>query len=82
MSVMEIKSFETLNNHQITKAKSRTTKHLVRELLFADDSALVAHTASDIQLLVDRFSMAASQFSLRINHIYTKIKTYFMALLP
>ena len=49
------------------KAKSRTTKHLVRELLFADDSALVAHTASDMQLLVDRFSMAASQFSLKIN---------------
>ena len=49
------------------EAKSRTTKHLVRELLFADDSALVAHTASDMQLLVDRFSMAASQFSLKIN---------------
>ena len=34
------------------KARSCTTKHLVREMLFADDSALVAHTASDMQLLV------------------------------
>jgi hypothetical protein len=49
------------------KAKSRTTKHLVREMLFADDSALVAHTASDMQLLVDRFAKAATQFSLKIN---------------
>ena len=49
------------------KAKSCTTKHLVREMLFADDSALVAHTASDMQMLVDRFSMAANQFSLKIN---------------
>ena len=49
------------------KAKSRTTKHLVRELLFADDSALVAHTASDMQLLLDRFARAASLFSLKIN---------------
>ena len=36
-------------------------------LLFADDSAPVAHTASDMQLLVDRFSMATSQFTLKIN---------------
>lgn len=49
------------------KAKTLTAKHLVREMLFADDSALVAHTASDIQLLVDRFSKAAAQFSMKIN---------------
>ena len=34
------------------KAKSRTTKHLVREMLFADDSALVAHTASTYSCLL------------------------------
>ena len=49
------------------RAKSRTTKYLVREMLFADDSALVAHTANDMQLLVDQFSKAATQFSLKIN---------------
>ena len=49
------------------KSKTRTTKYLVREMLFADDSALVAHSASEMQLLVDRFARAAAQFSLKIN---------------
>lgn len=49
------------------KAKTRTTKHLVREMLYADDSALVAHSASDIQTLVNRFAQTAAKFSLKIN---------------
>jgi len=49
------------------KAKSLTTKHLVREMLFADDSALVTHGAAEMQLLVDRFAQAAKKFSLKIN---------------
>ena len=36
-------------------------------MLFADNSALVAHSASEMQLLVDRFERAGAQFSLRIN---------------
>jgi len=36
-------------------------------MLFADDSALVAHDAQGIQRLVDIFSLAAKQFSLKIN---------------
>jgi len=36
-------------------------------MLFADDRALVAHDAQSIQWLVDRFSLAAKQFSLKIN---------------
>ncbi|PFX25039.1 hypothetical protein AWC38_SpisGene10330 [Stylophora pistillata] len=49
------------------KAKTRTTRYLVREMLFADDAALVAHNAADIQLLVDVFARAAAQFSPKIN---------------
>ena len=49
------------------KSKSKTTTNLVRDLLFADDSALVAHTPDGIQVLVDRFATAARQFSLQIN---------------
>ena len=49
------------------KSKTRTTKHLVREMLFADDSALVAHCAADMQVLVNNFAKAAAQFSLKIN---------------
>ena len=33
----------------------------------ADDSALVADSAADIQVLVDHFAKAAAQFSLKIN---------------
>jgi len=36
-------------------------------MLFGDDSVLVAHDAESIQRLVDRFSLAAKQFSLKIN---------------
>ena len=36
-------------------------------MLFADDIALVAHDAKSMQRLVDRFSSAADQFSLKIN---------------
>ena len=34
-------------------------------MLFADDSALVAHDVESMQLLVDRFLFAADQFSLK-----------------
>jgi len=49
------------------KAKTKTCQKIVREMLFADDSALVAHDAETMQRLVDRFSKAAEQFSLKIN---------------
>jgi len=49
------------------KAKTKTSQKIVREMLFADDSALVAHDAQGIQRLVDRFSLASKQFSLKIN---------------
>ena len=49
------------------KSKTRTTKYLVREMLFADDSALVARSAEDIQLFVDYFSRAATHLSWRIS---------------
>ncbi|XP_068714168.1 uncharacterized protein [Montipora foliosa] len=50
------------------KAKSKKTSiKIVREMLFADDSALVAHSVEDMQSLVEKFARAASQFSLQIN---------------
>ena len=39
----------------------------MRELLFADDSALVAHSAEVIQKIVDAFSNASKKFGLKIN---------------
>ena len=49
------------------KAKTRTTMHLARELLFADDCALVVHSASETQSLVTSFATSAVLFSLKIN---------------
>ena len=40
------------------RAKTKTTQILVRELLYADDSALVAHSAEEIQRIVDQRSSA------------------------
>ena len=49
------------------RAKTKTTNILVRELLFADDSALIAHSAEEIQRIVDAFANASSKFGLKTN---------------
>ena len=56
-----------LFNEAHFKSKNKSVFKVVRELLFADDSTPVDHTPNDIQVLMDRFSPAAIQFSLRIN---------------
>ena len=39
----------------------------MRELLFVDDSALIAHSAEEIQRIVDAFANASSKFGFKIN---------------
>ena len=39
----------------------------MRELVFADDSALVAHSAEEMQKIIDAFSDALRKFGLKIN---------------
>ena len=39
------------------RAKTKTTRILMRELLFADDIALVAHFTEEMQKIVDAFPM-------------------------
>ena len=48
------------------RAKTKTTRILMRELLFADDSALVVHSAEEMQKIVDAFSDASKRFCLKI----------------
>ena len=55
------------------RAKTKTTNILVRELLFADDSALIAHSAEEIQRIVDAFANALSKFGLKINIKKTEV---------
>ena len=49
------------------KAETRTNTLCVRELLYADDMALVATNYSDIQEIVNQFHSAATMFALKIN---------------
>ena len=55
------------------RAKTESTQILVRELLFADDSALVARSAEEMQKIVDAFSNASKKFGLKINIKKTKV---------
>ena len=56
-----------LYNQQRFKAKTKARYQLLRDLLFADDCALLAHSLEDIQFLVDRFADAAKAFGLTIS---------------
>ena len=49
------------------KAKTKIRKELIMDLLFADDTALVAHEESHIQEMVDCFSRTAQKIGLQIN---------------
>ena len=55
------------------RAKTETTTILVRELLFADDSALIAHSAGEIQRIVDAFANASALFGIKINIKKTEV---------
>ena len=46
---------------------------LICELLFADDAALVSHTAQELQELLNRFSHACKEFGLMISIKKTKV---------
>ena len=53
-----------LFNVAYLKSKRKTASMVARELLFADNSALVAHMPNGTRTLGDRFPIAARQFSL------------------
>ena len=55
------------------RAKTKTPRMLMRELLFADDSALVAHSADEMQQILDAFSNASKKFGLKINIKKTEV---------
>ena len=49
------------------RAKSKVTNSTVKDLLFADDAALVAHCAKDLQILLDRFAASCAAFGVTIS---------------
>ena len=49
------------------RAKTKVRHVVIREMLFADDAALVTHTMEDLQQLIDRLSHASKEFGLTIS---------------
>ena len=55
------------------KSKTKTTLELIRELLFADDAALTAHTEAALQRLMDCLASACELFQLTISIKKTEV---------
>ncbi len=55
------------------RAKTTTIRIVMRQMLFANDSALVAHYADEIQNIVDAFTDASKKFGLKINIKKTEV---------
>ena len=49
------------------RAKTKVLKVLIRDMLFADDAAVVTHTLEELQSLMDCFSQACKDFGLTIS---------------
>ena len=54
-------------------SKTKTVKTTVLEALFADDCALMAHRASDLQVIVNKFAEASRLFGLTISLCKTEV---------
>ena len=57
------------------KAKTKITESNIRDLLFADDAALVAHDETTLQELMNRLSSACKSFALEISSSKTVTMT-------
>ena len=55
------------------RTKSLCSEVCVQELLYADDSALVAQSLEDLQAMLDRFVAASEAFGLSINISKTEV---------
>ncbi|CAB4032320.1 Hypothetical predicted protein, partial [Paramuricea clavata] len=62
-----------LFNLQRLRAKTNIREQLVRELLFADDCRIFAHSVEDLQSLMDSFTNASRRFDLIISLKNTEV---------
>ena len=64
---LHTRSGGSLFNLARLRAKTKVRKVLVREMLFADDAAITAHTDISLQELISCFAHACSQFGFTIS---------------
>ena len=64
---MHTRSDGKLYNIARLRAKTKDRRTTIRDMLFADDAAVTAHTEYDLQQLMDRFSNACRDFGLTIS---------------
>ena len=64
------------------RAKTKVRRVLIREMLFVDDAALVAHTEEALQRMINSFSQASNDFSLTIILKKTNILAQDTAIAP
>ena len=57
----------SLFNLRRLQAHTKTTKHLFREMLFADDAALAAHAEDTMQRITSCFAEATQLFGLVVS---------------
>jgi hypothetical protein len=62
-----------LFNLQRLRTKTKIREQLVRELLFADDCGIFAHSVEDLQSLMDSFANASRRFDLTISIKKTEV---------
>ena len=56
-----------LFNHACLKVRTKVHEALIRDMLFADDAAVMTHAQRELQLLMDCFSQACKDFRLIIS---------------
>ena len=64
------------------RAKTKVRRVLIKEMLFADDTALVAHTVEALQRMINSFSQASKDFGLTISLKKTNIMAQDTAIAP
>ena len=69
-SIVGVKLHRRSDGHLFNPARLKTNSKIkqitVRDLLFADDAAVVSNSAQNLQTLLNQFSSAYSDFSLTI----------------
>ena len=70
---LRTRSYGKLFNLSRLRVKTKVQLKCMRDFLFADDAAIVAHSAEDLQQLMNRFSKACKDFGLTISLKKTQV---------